>query len=145
MKRFAVLSWGLLLIAAAGCQGTGGGRASTVEPPLIRMKSGLQYQDLVVGKGLSPQPGRVVVVHYTGWLPGGQKFDSSYDRNKPFEFHLGRGEVIRGWDQGVATMKVGGKRKLVIPPNLGYGNRGVGSKIPPGSVLIFEVELLDVK
>jgi hypothetical protein len=104
----------------------------------------LKYVDEVVGTGESPSPGRTVIVHYTGWLENGTKFDSSRDRGEPFEFPIGRGYVIKGWDEGVMTMKVGGKRKLTIPPALGYGSRNKG-KIPPNSTLIFEVELLGVR
>lgn len=108
--------------------------------------SGLQYEELVVGTGASPKTGEKVSVHYTGWLTNGKKFDSSVDRGQPFEFTLGRGEVIKGWDEGVASMKVGGKRKLTIPPQLAYGDRNVGNGlIPPNSTLIFEVELLGIK
>jgi peptidylprolyl isomerase len=107
-------------------------------------QSGLKYEDIVVGNGPSPQSGQEVTVHYTGTLENGNKFDSSLDRGKPFTFTIGVGQVIKGWDEGVMTMKVGGKRKLVIPPQLGYGARGVGP-IPPNSTLVFEVELLDVK
>lgn len=102
----------------------------------------LQIEDLEVGTGAEAQPGQTVQVHYTGWLTNGTKFDSSVDRGKPFEFPLGKGRVIQGWDQGVAGMKIGGKRKLTIPPHLGYGDRGAGSVIPPGATLVFEVELL---
>ena len=107
--------------------------------------SGLKYVDLVEGKGAAPKKGQVVQVHYTGWLENGTKFDSSVDRGQPFEFTLGVGQVIKGWDEGVSTMKVGGKRKLTIPPQLGYGARGAGAAIPPNAVLIFEVELLGLK
>ena len=109
-----------------------------------KSETGLKYIDEVVGTGASPSPGRTVVVHYTGLLENGTKFDSSLDRGRPFEFPIGMGRVIRGWDEGVMTMKVGGKRKLIIPPALGYGARDMG-KIPPNSTLIFEVELLDVR
>jgi FKBP-type peptidyl-prolyl cis-trans isomerase FkpA len=107
--------------------------------------SGLKYTDLAVGQGEEARPGKTVEVHYTGWLTNGTKFDSSLDRNRPFSFHLGAGQVIRGWDEGVAGMKVGGKRRLTIPPDLGYGARGAGGVIPPNATLVFEVELLGVK
>jgi len=107
--------------------------------------SGLQIEDLVPGNGASPLPGQQVSVHYTGWLADGTKFDSSKDRGQPFAFKLGAGQVIRGWDEGVATMKVGGTRKLTIPPALGYGARGFPGAIPPNAALVFEVELLGVR
>ena len=104
--------------------------------------SGLKYDDTVIGDGATAVKGQTVSVHYTGWLTDGEKFDSSKDRNDPFQFQLGAGRVIRGWDEGVQGMKVGGKRKLTIPPSLGYGARGAGGVIPPNATLVFEVELL---
>ena len=109
------------------------------------MPDGLKYTDDQVGTGTEAQAGKTVSVHYTGWLLDGTKFDSSKDRNQPFSFPLGRGQVIKGWDEGVAGMKVGGKRTLVIPPDLGYGARGAGGVIPPNATLLFEVELLAVR
>ncbi len=107
--------------------------------------SGLQIETLAKGTGPTPKTGDTVKVHYTGWLLDGKKFDSSVDRGQPFEFVLGRGQVIRGWDEGVATMHVGDKVRLTIPPDLGYGARGAGGVIPPNATLVFEVELLDVR
>jgi len=111
--------------------------------------SGLQITDSVVGSGVTPKTGQTCVMHYTGWLyqngSKGKKFDSSLDRGQPFEFAIGTQRVIAGWDEGVATMKVGGKRTLIIPPALGYGVNGAGGVIPPNATLIFDVELLDVK
>ena len=111
--------------------------------------TGLQITDTKVGTGATPKTGQICVMHYTGWLyqngAKGQKFDSSVDRGQPFEFPIGTRRVIAGWDEGVATMTVGGKRTLIIPPQLGYGARGAGGVIPPNATLIFEVELLDVK
>jgi FKBP-type peptidyl-prolyl cis-trans isomerase FkpA len=109
------------------------------------LADGLKYTDEQVGTGAEAQPGKTAVVHYTGWLMDGTKFDSSRDRNQPFSFPLGAGRVIKGWDEGVAGMKVGGKRTLIVPPDLGYGARGAGGVIPPNATLKFEVELLDVK
>lgn len=110
---------------------------------LVTTESGLQYEDKVVGQGENPSKGQTVTVHYTGWLTDGTKFDSSVDRGKPFNFSIGVGQVIRGWDEGVASMKKGGKRQLVIPAELGYGSRGAGGVIPPNATLIFDVELID--
>jgi len=112
---------------------------------LVTTATGLQYFDRIVGSGDTPEQGDIVVAHYTGTLLDGSKFDSSVDRGKPFEFPLGMGRVIKGWDEGFSTMKVGGKRKLVIPPELGYGSRAMGDQIPANSTLVFEVELLDIK
>ncbi len=123
--------------------------AEKKESKMVKTASGLEYEDTVVGKGESPKTGQTCVMHYTGWLwengAKGAKFDSSVGRGQPFEFPLGRGRVIKGWDEGVATMKVGGKRTLLIPPQLGYGARGAGGVIPPNATLLFEVELLGVK
>ena len=116
---------------------------------MTKTPSGLQYEDVKVGTGDSPKKGQTAVVHYTGWLwengAKGKKFDSSVDRGQPFSFPVGMGRVIKGWDEGVATMKVGGKRVLLIPPDLGYGSRGAGGAIPPNATLIFEVELIEIK
>ncbi len=108
-------------------------------------ESGLQIKDLVVGTGEQARAGATVAVHYTGWLVDGTKFDSSVDKDQPFPFTLGQGQVIKGWDEGVATMRVGGKRKLTIPPELAYGDRDRGAVIKAGSTLVFEIELLEVK
>jgi peptidylprolyl isomerase len=116
---------------------------------IMTTASGLQIKDTTVGTGATPETGQTCVMHYTGWLykdgVKGVKFDSSVDRGQPFEFSIGRRQVIGGWDEGVATMKVGGKRTLIIPPELGYGARGAGGAIPPNATLIFDVELLAVK
>jgi peptidylprolyl isomerase len=114
------------------------------EAKMVTTASGLKYQDVVVGKGAAPVAGKQVKVHYTGTLENGKKFDSSVDRGQPFSFVIGVGQVIKGWDEGVMSMKVGGKRKLIIPPQLGYGARGAGGVIPPNATLHFDVELLDV-
>jgi peptidylprolyl isomerase len=119
------------------------------EGTMTTTASGLQYEDIKEGAGASPQKGQTCVMHYTGWLweggKKGKKFDSSVDRGQPFQFRLGVGQVIRGWDEGVATMKPGGRRNLLIPPDLGYGARGAGGLIPPNATLLFEVELIEAK
>ncbi|MGP0591183.1 FKBP-type peptidyl-prolyl cis-trans isomerase [Nitrospira sp. T9] len=112
---------------------------------MMTTPSGLQYVDLAIGSGREAHPGETAIVHYTGTLTDGKKFDSSKDRNSPFSFRLGAGQVIKGWDEGVEGMKIGGIRKLVIPPQLGYGSRGAGAAVPPNATLIFEVELLDLR
>jgi len=135
-----VAAYGTLTVTPAAAQQSG--KAMTTP-------SGLQIIDTTVGTGASPKAGQTCVMHYTGWLyqngQKGAKFDSSLDRGKPFEFRIGVGMVIKGWDEGVSTMKVGGKRTLIIPAELGYGARGAGGVIPPNATLLFEVELLDVK
>jgi peptidylprolyl isomerase len=138
MKRITFLwLWVLLL---CGCSSG----PKKVSGPGTTLPDGLQFWDLKAGTGETAIPGKAVSVHYTGWLPDGTKFDSSRDRDRPFQFVLGAGQVIKGWDEGVAGMKVGGQRQLKIPPTLGYGSRLVGP-IPPNSTLIFDVELLEVK
>ena len=126
-----------------------GGAASAPTPTssanMTKTASGLQYTDLKVGDGPAVKAGQTASVHYTGWLTNGTKFDSSLDRGQPFAFALGQGQVIKGWDEGVAGMKVGGKRKLVVPPDLAYGPAGYPPVIPPNSELVFEVELLGVQ
>ena len=138
-------------LTLAGCAGTTD--TAPVAPPVPAMttttRSGLQYADTQPGTGALPRRGQVAVVHYTGWLyengVKGKKFDSSVDKGRPFEFRVGQGDVIRGWDEGVLTMKTGGRRTLIIPPALGYGERGAGADIPPNATLIFDVELISVK
>jgi len=115
------------------------------EKKVVTTKSGLKYEELKEGTGKEAKGGDTVEVHYTGWLTDGKKFDSSVDRGQPFPFKLGAGKVIKGWDEGVAGIKVGGKRKLYIPPELGYGKRGYPGAIPPNAELIFEVELISIK
>jgi len=122
-----------------------GAKIAQAQPPMHKTPSGLQYQDLVVGNGASPRMGQTVSVHYTGWLTNGTKFDSSLDRGQPLEFPIGMGNVIKGWDEGVSSMRVGGRRKLVIPPNLAYGANPPTPKIPPNSTLVFDVQLLGIK
>jgi peptidylprolyl isomerase len=130
--------------AAALAAGTTGDAAA-----MTTTASGLQFTDTAVGTGASPASGQTCIMHYTGWLykdgKKGAKFDSSLDRGQPFEFPIGMGRVIKGWDEGVASMKIGGKRTLIIPPALGYGARGAGGVIPPNATLMFDVELLGVK
>jgi peptidylprolyl isomerase len=151
-RRFALALPAFLLVAI------GVARAEErVSPTEIQMtatdltttSSGLRYTDTTIGTGASPATGQTCVMHYTGWLyengVKGKKFDSSVDRGEPFEFPIGTGRVIKGWDEGVAGMKVGGKRTLVIPPSLGYGARGAGGVIPPNATLLFEVELIALK
>ena len=139
MRRLVTLI-GASLIAMS----TAASAADTVSTP-----SGLKYKDEVVGTGPEPKSGQSVSVHYTGWLDDkgkpGKKFDSSRDRGQPFSFTLGAGQVIKGWDEGVATMHAGGRRTLIIPPELGYGARGAGGVIPPGATLIFDVELISAR
>ena len=142
--RRTILSTMLAGVAAAIAT-----RAAAQTGKPMTTASGLQIIDVKEGTGASPKKGQTCVMHYTGWLyengQKGKKFDSSVDRNEPFEFPIGQKRVIAGWDEGVATMKVGGKRTLIIPPALGYGARGAGGVIPPNATLIFDVELLAVK
>ncbi len=141
-----------LATAMAGALAIGSPTTATAQGigKIMTTSSGLQITDSKIGTGATPRPGQICVMHYTGWLyqngAKGKKFDSSVDRGQPFEFAIGTHQVIGGWDEGVATMKVGGKRTLIIPPALGYGARGAGGGlIPPNATLIFDVELLDVK
>ena len=134
-----------LLGAACASPAAAPQAAPGATPTEVTLADGLKYTDEQVGTGAEAQAGKTAVVHYTGWLLDGTKFDSSRDRNQPFSFPIGAGRVIKGWDEGVAGMKVGGKRTLIIPPELGYGARGAGGVIPPNATLKFEVELLDVK
>jgi FKBP-type peptidyl-prolyl cis-trans isomerase FkpA len=140
----------LLIVFALFAMASGRADTDTSSPTKVTGKakstsSGLQYWDITLGTGATAVAGKQVKVHYTGWLAtNGKKFDSSVDRGQPFMFSLGSGQVIKGWDEGVAGMKIGGKRQLRIPPELGYGARGAGGVIPPNATLIFDVELLDV-
>jgi FKBP-type peptidyl-prolyl cis-trans isomerase len=154
-KQFAlVLTLFVALGVASGCGNTNKsgtpGATSAFSPTKVNGQptttaSGLQYWDITVGTGATAVAGNTVKVHYTGFLTNGEKFDSSHDRAEPFSFPLGAGQVIKGWDEGVAGMKVGGKRQLRIPAELGYGASGAGGVIPPNATLIFDVELLEVK
>ena len=144
LTRLAAVAAAIVILAAAPTMAVAQSKGKT-----MTTASGLQVTDNTVGTGASPKPGQICVMHYTGWLyengQKGKKFNSSVDRNEPFEFPIGQHKVIAGWDEGVATMKVGGKRTLIIPPALGYGARGAGGVIPPNATLMFDVELLDVK
>src|SRR5262245_20091415 len=135
----------LAMFALAGLVATQVAADDTKQEKVVTTDSGLKYTELKVGEGTEAKAGNVVEVHYTGWLSNGKKFDSSVDRGEPFSFTLGKGMVIKGWDEGVAGMKVGGKRKLIIPSKLAYGEKGAGNVIPPNAELTFEVELLKVK
>src|SRR3954453_14748068 len=145
-RLLAAISW---LVASAALDAPFHPATAQTAGKTMTTASGLQIIDTKVGTGAAPKRGQTCVMHYTGWLyengVKGKKFDSSLDRNEPFEFPIGQKEVIAGWDEGVATMKVGGKRTLIIPPQLGYGARGAGGVIPPNATLMFEVELLGVK
>ncbi len=145
MKRWTTLGLAIVVGLAVGVgQATSGGDKDK-EKKVITTESGLKYIDVKVGDGAVAKKGDSVSVHYTGRLKDGKKFDSSKDRGQPFDFPLGAGKVIKGWDEGVAGMKVGGTRTLIIPPELGYGKRGAGNVIPPDAELHFEVELLKIK
>ncbi|MGZ3317924.1 MAG: FKBP-type peptidyl-prolyl cis-trans isomerase [Isosphaeraceae bacterium] len=138
----------IALVAATGGHADDPGQTEK-EKKMTKTESGLQYRDIKEGTGEKPKKGQTCVMHYTGWLwengAKGKKFDSSVDRGEPFDFPIGTGRVIKGWDEGVLSMKVGGKRELLIPPNLGYGSRGAGRIIPPNATLLFEVELLKIQ
>ena len=138
-----ILIWGVFAMTSGHAQ-TNNSSPTKVNGKPTTTSSGLQYWDILAGKGAPAVAGKDVKVHYTGWLTDGKKFDSSVDRGEPFVFPLGAGRVIKGWDEGVAGMKVGGKRQLRIPPELAYGARGAGGAIPPNATLIFDVELLEV-
>ncbi|GDX38065.1 peptidyl-prolyl cis-trans isomerase [Methylocystaceae bacterium] len=145
--KFAI--WGIIAILSSSAVGVTMLSIAQAASEVTLTASGLKIIDNKIGSGASPKIGQTCVMHYTGWLyingAKGKKFDSSRDRGEPFEFSIGQGKVIPGWDEGIETMKVGGKRTLIIPPQLGYGAAGAGASIPPNSTLIFDVELLDVK
>jgi peptidylprolyl isomerase len=149
----------MAIMFCSGCQDTGGskdhsavadqaiaaGKIPQIPGDTVTTASGLKYLEIRTGTGAAPKTGQTCVMHYSGWLTDGTKFDASRDRGQPFPFPLGQGRVIRGWDEGVASMKIGGRRILVIPPQLGYGERGAGGVIPPNATLVFEIELLEVR
>jgi FKBP-type peptidyl-prolyl cis-trans isomerase FkpA len=143
--RLLLLASASVVLAACGSAAPAASTNPNPNATEVTMPDGLQYTDEQVGTGTEATAGKTAVVHYTGWLMDGTKFDSSLDRNQPFSFPIGGGQVIKGWDEGVVGMKVGGKRMLVIPPQLGYGARGAGGVIPPNATLKFEVQLLDVR
>ena len=163
MKTGLIIVAGLLLVIGCGQSDTPPPQEQQTEEPVVQAEepvaegipvvdgdtvtteSGLKYIDITVGEGAAPSTNDVVVAHYTGWLTNGTKFDSSRDRGQPFSFPLGQGRVIGGWDEGIASMKVGGHRLLIVPPELGYGDRGAGAVIPAGATLIFDVELVDIQ
>ncbi|MGH7233814.1 MAG: FKBP-type peptidyl-prolyl cis-trans isomerase [Nitrospiraceae bacterium] len=146
-RRFIILVmmalFAVTLATPSGAEDKAGGKAAGGQP--ITTASGLQYIDVTEGTGRQAELGDTATVHYTGWLADGTKFDSSVDRKEPFSFRVGAGQVIKGWDEGVSSMKVGGKRKLIVPPQLGYGARGAGGVIPPNATLTFDVELLGLR
>lgn len=142
LNRISILTLLIIISTLGGIMAASEMESNAQE---VKMPSGLKYVDRVVGTGDEAVAGKTVNVHYTGWLENGKKFDSSVDRGQPFSFPLGAGRVIKGWDEGVQGMKVGGKRKLTIPSDLGYGSRGAGGVIPPNATLIFDVELLGVR
>ena len=148
MHRFTLLPW-LALAAACGPKGDKAGGFSAElgvdTTAMTKAPAGFWYTDVATGQGDVAEPGRTVQVHYTGWLPSGKKFDSSRDRGEPFAFTLAAGQVITGWDEGVKGMKVGGRRKLVLPPQMAYGEGGAPPDIPPGATLVFDVEVLGIQ
>ena len=135
----------IIILRSGGTSSPAPGVPAAGPDGVVTTASGLKYIDEVVGRGETPRPGQTVTVHYTGTLENGTKFDSSVDRGQPYPFKIGSGRVIPGWDEGIMTMNVGGKRRLIVPPSLGYGATGSAPVIPPNATLIFEVELLSVK